>query len=546
MTDSSPKVEQRRFWRLSAIWIIPLLALGLGVWLIVDSYLSQGPVVQLTVSDAEGINAGETRVKRLSVDLGIVADVYLNPDFEDVTVVLNLDTGTEELLRDDTQFWVVKPRIGTDGVSGLSTLLSGAYIELSPGSGNPGARQFQALDSPPATPVTTPGVRVELISDLDSTINARSPVYYNGFRVGQVESAELSTEDGNTHYSLFINAPYDDLVTTNTRFWNASGLAVEAGVSGVSLRAESLETLLVGGIAFGLPEGVDPGGSIDNGRRYFLYDDVDAINEQQFSFAKPYLLLFDSSIRGLDVGAPVEYRGARLGEVVEVSFDLLERQSGLDAAGQTLVPVLIHIEPGRVFEDNEEGLEEIANIIEEAVPNGLRASLASGNLLTGGLYIELDFHEEVEPRQIRQAEDYDVLPTISSGFTQIQERVSSVLSRLEALPLNDFVSQANEAMQTLTATLTTAEQTMSELSGLLENPSTQSLPANLEESLERLNQVLSGLGPDAALYEDLTGSLDELRGALRNARELTNSLNANPSQLLRSTEVAADPVPGGQ
>lgn len=546
MTDSSPKVEQRKFWRLSAIWIIPLLALGLGIWLIVDSYLSQGPVVQLTVSDAEGINAGETRVKRLSVDLGMVEDVYLNPDFEDVTVVLNLDTGTEELLRNDTQFWVVKPRIGTDGVSGLSTLLSGAYIELSPGTGTPGARQFEALDNPPATPVTTPGVRVELVSDLDSTINARSPVYYNGFRVGQVESASLSTEDGNTHYSLFINAPYDDLVTTNTRFWNASGLAVEAGVSGVSLRAESLETLLVGGIAFGLPEGIDPGGSIDNGRRYFLYDDVEAINEQQFSYVKPYLLLFDSSIRGLDVGAPVEYRGARLGEVAEVSFDLLERQAGLDAEGQTLVPVLIHIEPGRVFEDDTEGLEEITAIIEEAVPNGLRVTLASGNLLTGGLYIELDFYEDVEPQQIRQIEGHDVLPTISSGFTQIQERVSAVLSRLEQLPLNDFFSQANETMQSLTTTLATAEQTMSELGGLLEDPATRSLSGNLEESLELLNQVLGNLGPGTPLYEDLTGSLDELRGALRNARELTNSLNANPSQLLRSSDVAADPVPGGQ
>ena len=217
---AAPKVEDRPTTRLSTVWILPLLALGLGVWLIIDNYLSEGPTIELTLSTAEGITAGETLVKRLSVELGTVQEVYLNEGYRDVTAVLQLEAEAADLLREDTQFWVVRPRIGTDGVSGLSTLLSGAFIELSPGSGPQGRREYTALESPPVTPPTTPGLRVELRSNLSSTLNARSPVYYNGFRVGQVETANLSASDGRTHYDLFINAPYSDLVNSNTRFWN--------------------------------------------------------------------------------------------------------------------------------------------------------------------------------------------------------------------------------------------------------------------------------------------------------------------------------------
>ncbi len=542
---STLQVESPRA-RLSSVWVLPLLALGLGIWLIVDSYLSEGPTVHLTLSTAEGIVAGETVVKRLSVELGTVEEVYLNDGYRDVTAVLQIDADATDLLREDTQFWVVRPRIGTDGVSGLSTLLSGAFIELAPGTGAEGRRDFIALENPPVTPLTTPGLRVQLVSEQSSVLSARSPVYYNGFRVGQIESANLSTSDGHTQYELFINAPYDDLVNANTRFWNASGISLQAGVQGVSVRAESLETLLVGGVAFGLAEDSSAGAPVADGHRFDLYESYSDIHEQVYEYNLSYMLLFDASVRGLTEGAPVEYRGARLGSVSEISFDLLEQNTGFNADGRGLMPVLITIEPGRVYTDDEEGLTQMRTVLEEAVPNGMRASLSNGNLLTGSLYVSLDFYDDPVPAEITEFAGQQVLPTIDSGLVQIEQQVRSLLNTLNELPLDSSLTAATTALQSISQAVATADQTLLEVNAMLRDPATQNLTQSLETSLQSLNEVLGSVSPDSGLYSDLEQMLNELREVARNTRELSASLNAQPSRLLLPSEVQPDLIPGGQ
>jgi paraquat-inducible protein B len=531
--------------KASPVWIVPLIAVVFGGWLLIDSYLSQGPLVEVRFADAEGIKAGETSVKRLSVELGTVTEVYLNENFNDVTAIIQFDPGSAPLLREDSQFWVVKPRVGAGGISGLSTILSGAYIELTPGEGPIGRRKYAGLASAPITPVTTPGKRIRLVAQGNNTLFAGNPILYHGHQVGRLESTNLSIEDGNTYYDLFIEAPFDDLITSNTKFWNASGIAFDASADGITVRTGSLEALLSGGIAFGLMEGAELGSSVAEGTQFQLYASYSSIPEQNFEHGTQYLLLFDSSVRGLSAGAPVEYRGVRFGTVLDVSFDLVDQARSFSSATGGLVPVLIRLDPGRVFDDTVGSKKELEKIVGQAVTNGLRASLSSGNLLTGSLYVALDFFADAAPTELTVINGQTVFPTVNSGFAQIEQQVSQVLRKLQALPLENSLASATAAMESVITTVETAEQTLQSVNSVLDDPSVKTLPSNVEKALIELTAVLNGVAPGSQVYIELNNALDELSEALRNTRALSATLEAEPTRLLFPSEVDRDLIPKG-
>ena len=253
-------VSQRK--KLPAIWIVPLIALLLGIWMTLNNYLTRGPEITITFPTAEGIEAGKTKIKALSVDVGIVESVQLNKDLKSVKLIARIQHKAASLLRQDASFWVVRPRVGTSGVSGLSTLLSGAYIELAPGQGKEGKRNFQGLDGAPITPTTVPGLHLILLSDEASSVSIGDPVLHRGYRVGRVENTKFDAATQKLQASVFIESPYDGLVTNHTRFWNSSGITFQASASGITLQTSSIESLLIGGIAFDLPNGASPGDKV--------------------------------------------------------------------------------------------------------------------------------------------------------------------------------------------------------------------------------------------------------------------------------------------
>ena len=533
-------VERRARW--SAVWLIPFAAFVFAFILIVHNQMNEGPEIEIRFSSAEGISAGQTEVKRLAVSLGTVRDVRLNDDFAGVTVVVKLNRGTESLLREDTQFWVVRPRIGADGVSGLNTLLSGAYIEISPGRSDQRQRAFKGLDDIPVTPNSTPGLRLSLVSDRAASISVGSPVLYNGYRVGRVERSELSS-DGRASYQIFIDAPYDDLVNSNTRFWNASGLQVEAGEAGFSLHTESLEALLSGGIAFGLPDGVVAGGSITSDTEFSLAEDFAAVNEPTYPDGDEYLMLFDTSVRGLRPGAAVDYRGVRLGTVLRVAADMPDYRDELSVSEQAQMPVLVRMAPQRLGVLRETGLSGNDQAVVDAVAGGLRASLATGNLLTGSLYIDLDFYDNVAPAEVQALGEWILLPTVEAGIAQIERQVSTVLEKLQSLPVEEAVVVATQTLENISAAVKTADRTLLEANQLLAQPETRDLPGNLNDALQAVEGTLAGLDGDSALYGELRLTLTNLQHTLREAERVFSTINARPSSLVFSSDKPADPEP---
>lgn len=535
------KSNPRRF---SSTIILPFVALIIGGWMVVDNYLSQGPSIEITFASGEGLKAGETKVKRNSVDLGLVEQVYLDEYFEDVITVVSLEAGTEGLLRDDTQFWVVRPRVGSSGISGISTLLSGAYVELAPGDGQPGQREFRGLPDIPVTPNDAEGLHITVVADRARSLSVGSPVLYNGFDVGRVESVVFSPEDRKLRYGVFIDAPYDDLVTTNTRFWNASGVSVEANSEGVAVHTESLEAIISGGLTFGLPDATSHGGVVEAGSEFVLHASRSMINEQPYRFGREYIVLFNQSVRGLNPGAAVDYRGLRVGSVLSISFDLVsDANFALSAEGHALIPVLIRIDPGRLGDDTEAALTDVHQFMVAAVENGFRASLAPGNLLTGAQFIELDYHDAAEPAEIVEMGPYTVIPSARTGLGQIQKQVSAVLAKLEQLPIENTLTAATLALAEIESTAATARGALSELEQVLNDPKTQALPATLGETLDSLSKTLQGLSSESDLYKDLNRVILELQGTLRNTNRLTNTLDARPSAIVFSREANPDAIP---
>jgi paraquat-inducible protein B len=540
---SEASIQQTR--RFSAIWIVPIVALIIGGWTLVQSYLAKGPQVEITFSTAEGLVAGETAVKTLDVEVGVVESVELAGDFASVRALVRMDPQAVDLLTEDAKFWVVRPRIGSGGISGLSTILSGAHIQLTPGTGEKGWRRFRGLDDMPITPPSTPGLQLQLLADSSSSINAGSPVLYNGYRVGRVEDVTLDPLNGQTRYAAFIEAPYDDLVTSNTRFWNASGVSVSVGVNGFDVRTESLEAIVTGGVAFAVPGGSSRGQSVGNGALFSLYNDVGELTANPHVHSTEYLLLFDSSIRGLEVDSPVEYRGMRVGTVLSVGLRDIQWDALWSSQEANTIPVLIRIEPGWLGEDTELAANAFALKLEDAVRDGLRASLGIGNLLTGALYVSLDFEEEVAFTEIGTSNGLPLMPTVASGLDQIEGKIASFLNKLQQLPLNETVEFASSAMQEVERTLAEARVALGAVSELLESDEVDQLPASLIDTLTEARGMLQGFSPDSSMQQELIAALQKLNGVLSGADTVLQTFERKPNALVFPIKTEPDIVPRG-
>jgi paraquat-inducible protein B len=232
--------------KFSKVWLVPIVALVIGLWMTYSHYAGQGPIIEITFVSGEGIQAGTTKVRRKNVEIGAVLDLRLSEDAEKVVLSVRIYDHAKQLLREDSQFWVVRPRVGAGGISGLSTLLSGAYIELSPGSEEDLASSFEGLETPPVTPLGTPGLHVTLDSVGNQALREGEPILFHGNEVGTIEYVYFNNQKRRTYYNAFIAAPYDQLVTENTRFWFSSGLSVDLSADGIRFDMASLPTVLAG------------------------------------------------------------------------------------------------------------------------------------------------------------------------------------------------------------------------------------------------------------------------------------------------------------
>lgn len=539
MSDiTTPTIDKKK--RLSVIWIIPLIALAIGVWMVIDTKMSEGPTITISFENADGLVANKTTVEYLNVAVGHVQQVILNDGMDGVVVKVLMKPEAKKLLRKDTEFWVVRARVGAGSVSGLSTLLAGAYIELSPGTGAEYKKKeaYVGLETPPLTPAGAPGVKLNLFSKEAGSVSTGDAVVYNGYKVGRIEGTSFDQDRNLVKYDVFIDAPFDGLVNSSVRFWNVSGISFKASATGVDLRTAALDTILFGGVAFGLPEGVSAGDPVESGTDFNLYNEYDQINENPYIYSHEYVVQFKQSLRGLYPGAPVEYRGIPVGHVKRIMFTEMVKQG--DAGNGSAIPVLIQIEPGLLhLPDTQDSLGILKASIEEGVEYGLRASLATGNIVTGSLYVSMDYHDGVETQELGTFTSYATIPTINVGLDRIQEQVSNFLTKLNDLPLEETVESVDSMVGAVTVTLNSVNE-------LLNDTSTKDFRNELNDSLVSFRKILEGLSPDGAAFQSFEGSLHKLNETLYNLDELTGALKDQPNSLIFSPKFPNDPIPGAK
>jgi paraquat-inducible protein B len=539
--DETRATVRRR--RISPIWLVPLIAAALAGWLGWKTLVERGPMITVTFESADGIEAGRTRIMHRNVALGLVESVDFSDDLSHVIVRARMNRAASLHLAAGNRFWVVRPRLSVAGISALNTLVSGAYIEMDPGAGEP-TREFVGLEDPPLLHSTGPGRRFLLLADRLTSLSQGSPVYFRGVQVGQVEGFNLAKDDKNVEVHVFIRGPHDRLVHDQTRFWNASGLQLSASTTGFHVDTESLESLVTGGIIFDTLAPKAAGEPSAEGTRFRLYPDANSAQNDPYGARLSYVLRFQGSVRGLSVDAPVELEGIRIGRVSDI------RLSAAAADATIAMPVTIEIEPDRLgvppSTPSEDMPKATAKILGMMISHGLRAQLRAGSLLSGQRLVSLDFIPDAQRAALVPGPTgSEELPTVEAAdLDSLTRSADQLLGKLLALPLREVVEELRGSVQSANRLLSSPEMTRSltSLDHALANSDRLTRDANaqlgpllrsLRESAQHADVALASVDDMMRAGADLPKAIKELGNAARSMRILSDYLEQHPEALLR-------------
>lgn len=523
-----------RRWGVSAIWIVPIVAALVGLSMLVHYWSIAGPTITIAFKSGEGLVPNKTPVKYRNVVIGEVSRVELSADRSHVTATVKLQRVAEPFTSKNTQFWVVRPRVGTGGVSGLDTLLSGDFIAADAGDSKGRSHHFVGLEKPPAVTYGEPGKRFMLHAGDLGSLDVGSPLYYRKIEVGQVVSYALDRSGKGVDIEVFVHAPHDARVTRNARFWNASGVNLNVNANGLSLSTESLTSILTGGIAFRAPDYSPDDPPAPEGADFNLFDD------QQTALAPPsgppqYVRLrFEQALKGLSVGAPLEFQGLDIGKVVSVNLDF--------DAGRQSFPLIVGaiIYPQRMGKAYEKLLQAIevppddenaaAKLLANLVQRGLRAQARTGNVLTGQLLISLDFYPQAEKVEFDARQRPLALPTLAVRPEKIQDQLQQLVDKVNGLPLDSIARHLDGSLAQL-------QKTLAQFNGQV-LPEVHDTLHDLRQTLDTANGALAEDSPERGRLEQ---TFTELERTARSVRELSDYLNRHPETLLRGRPNDAPP-----
>ena len=533
--DLPEPVVQRRRVNASLIWLVPVIAALVGLSLVINAWVQRGPVINISFQTAQGLEPGKTVVKYKDVVIGKVTTIRLTPDHHKVIVRVDLEKSASSIAVSDSRFWVVRPRIGLGGVSGIDTLLSGSFIGVDVGDSTQPQTDFTGLENPPSVTHDAQGRSFILQSGDLGSLDIGSPVYFRRIQVGRVASYRLNDDGKDVSVQIFIESPYDKFVTTDSRFWNASGVDVSLGADGLKLNTQSLATVLAGGVAFLDAPGQHPNTTpAAENASFTLFDTQDKAMAPPDGPPHYIRMRFDQPLRGLTVNAPVEFLGINIGNVVSIRMDYDEK------TGRFPIYVGAVIYPDRLGKAHEKLLaqakskgdnDDLSHMMGTLVAHGLRAQAKVGNLLTGQLFVSLDFL----PNAPKATYDPDArpleIPTAPGNFDKLQEQLVQIVDKIQKIPFDSIGNNLNSSLAEL-------NKTLKQVNG-------QVLP-EFRNTLKGANQTLgvadNALSPDSPLQQNLGSTLEQLQRMARSLRTLTDYLSAHPSALIRGRGADAPPA----
>ena len=510
---------------LQLVWLVPLVAVLIGGWLAVKSILEQGPTITIVFKSAEGLEAGKTKIKYKDVEIGQVAAVALSQDLKQVIVTAELVKDFKPHLVEDTAFWVVRPRISGGNISGLGTVLSGAYISVGVGKSEKERKDYTGLEVPPVIQFDTPGREFILHSSDLGSLDVGSPIFFRRLQVGQVVSYELDKNGQGVTVRIFVNAPYDQHITDNTRFWNASGVDVKLDASGIQVNTQSVLSILLGGVAFETPQDAIHWPVAEANTAFELFSDRSRAMRNPERKVIKLTAVFDESLRGLEPGAVVDFRGIPLGEVTALRVEWDEQ------GRRILMPVEITIYPERLRARSAGNMpprvsgEEERQRLDNMVVHGLRAQLRTGNLLTGQLYVALDFFPNSPKAKVNWDRDPPELPTIPGSLEELQASLKRIAAKLEKMPLEQIGNDLRQTLQSANAMITRIDTQVA-----------PELAAAVAEARKAMTAVQGMTANDAPLQQDTREAIREMGRTAKAFRTLADYLERHPEALLRGKQ----------
>ena len=533
---ASPVIKERR--SISIVWLVPFVALIIGGWLIYKAVTEKGPTISISFQSASGLEAGKTKVKFKNVEVGVVQAITIGKDLSNVILKVLMRKGSEPYLTEKTQFWVVRAQVDASRISGLDTLLGGAYIGIEPSAEGDFVKNFKGLEVPPIVTSEMKGKRFALSAARLGSLNPGSPIYFRQIQVGQVVDYKLDKEGHNIGLNIFVKSPYDQFVRENTRFWIASGLDLELTANGLRVDTESFISLLIGGIAFNTFFSDLPIPEAKENTHFKLYTTKEAASDDRYKSEDDFYVEFKESVRGLSVGAPLEFRGFRVGSLVDIEmnadFEELEFS--------TMVRISVEQKRMSLQIDMDESADESFS---RMIKKGLRAQLKTGNLLTGQLFVNLEFHDDLPPVTTTSHKDVLVLPSLPVPSQGIVQDAARFMKTLNQMPLEEIGRDLQRTMagvdklvnspelQSSLSSLTQILKELKTITRILNSDTVPQVNRVLAEVESLIKDMASWVDADSPLYEDVRNILEEMGGAARSINDLADMLERHPEALIQ-------------
>jgi paraquat-inducible protein B len=543
--------EPKRRYSIQLVWIIPIVAALIGLSIAVKSLMDRGQTITITFKTGEGMEAGKTKIKYKDVQIGEVKGLAIAKDRSHVVVTAEMSRDARGLLVKDTRFYVVRARITGGNVTGLSTLIGGSYIGVDAGTSEEKRDDFIGLETPPAVSLDAPGRQFVLHAAEVGSLDTSAPIFFRHMQVGHIIGTELDRDGKGVTVRAFVRAPFDQYVKTNSIFWHASGVDVTLNASGVKINTESMVSILLGGVAFQTPqEGLEAPVARPNAVFPLFATKEEALKHAET--VENYTLVFRETVRGLSVGAPLDLRGVTVGEVTKIDVALNAGNSDVS------IPVEVQFYPERLRAQSRNKTLHAKplnsrELLDSLVAHGFRAEIKSGSLVTGQLFVALDFFPKAAPAKIDWSAQPPRFPTVPGSMGELQKQLMHIVQKFEKLPVEQLGGDARKTIQSLDATLRSAEKLLKNVDAALV-PEARSALVEARKSLEEVrgtlgevrttlgearttlggaNQTLSGEG---ALQLDLRETLREMSRAARSLKVLGDYLEQHPESLIRGKQ----------
>ena len=525
-------LSKSKLKNVSSIWIVPLVAVFIGLFLLYRHFSAIGETIYLYAENADSIVAGKTEIKYHSVTIGKVVKVTLSEDLSKVVLKAVMNREANRLLVEDSKLSLVKPRINSQGISGLDTLVSGVYIEMYPGRSTVRKNTYDLMDEIVTIGSKTRGIYINL-NDLSDKSNSLvgEPITYHGYQVGVIVESNFSLKSRRMEHRGFVYSPYDALVTENSKFWYSSALDMSLGPTGLNIKVASIENFINGGVSFDVPKDSPLGKAAYSEEKFPLYGKMEDISIKKYDEFVEYAVLLDGNSKTLDPGSKVMHLGIQVGEVVDSNYD---NENLFEPADKIMIPVILRIDRERVDPELKMTFEEFRTKVDNAVSNGLSASVESSGLIGSNMVINLNYGygKNVGSRKTEKFRNYTVIPSVVTGFESIQKKLDTFLDNLNSLNLKATNEKIDVMVDELTRAISTLRGLASNLEKITSDSGRASVLNSINKTLIQIQKTMDSYSSNSEMYSELTSLLSSIRDTLKSVNPMVQKTNEQPNRYI--------------